>query len=202
MSTQDNNYSFDQAAQATTTIDTSHQIPVGWFPDPESPQQQRYWDGEQWSQPRGNDTGLVSIVSKFSTWSLVLILAAYLFTGVIAGILAVTDSSPEAIIVVLFTVGFSMGVSGFFLGINGLRGHREAPGATGKGLAITSIVLGAPFFLLIFALLWLGDTQPDKIVAIVLLAVSGTVSFVTDQTLKYFSNGRELFRSRHQRHRR
>ncbi len=109
MHTQDNNYSFGRAVEATTTVDTSSQIPVGWYPDPESPQQQRYWDGKQWSQTRGNDTGLVSMVSKFSTWSLVLILAAYLFTGVIAGIVAVTDSSPEAIIVVLFTVGFSNG---------------------------------------------------------------------------------------------
>ena len=136
MSTQDT-YSFGSAASTATTLDKPSQTPVGWYPDPENPAQQRYWDGKQWSQTRSNDTGLVSIASKFSTWSLVLTLAAYLLTGVIAGIAAVTDSWPEAITVVLFTVGFSMGVSGFFLGINGLRGHRKAPRATGKGLAIT-----------------------------------------------------------------
>ncbi len=125
--TQDNNYSFGRAVQATTTVDTSSQIPVGWYPDPESPQQQRYWDGKQWSQTRGNDTGLVSMVSKFPTWSFVLILAAYLFTGVIAGIMAVTDSAPEAIIVVLFTVGVSMGVSCFVLGINAIGVRQRHP---------------------------------------------------------------------------
>ena len=26
------------------------QTPAGWYPDPQNPGQQRYWDGTQWTQ--------------------------------------------------------------------------------------------------------------------------------------------------------
>ena len=163
------------------------QTPAGWYPDPENPAQQRYWDGKQWSRTRDNDSGLVPIVSKFSIWSLVLTLAPFLLSALITAIVAVTGPWPLPLTVVLFAVIFSMGVSGFVLGINAFRGHRTAPGAMGKGLAITSIVLGTLIFLLMIFLLLFGSTAANRIISGVSLVVGAVVWWVTNQKLKQAS---------------
>ncbi len=187
MSTQDN-YSFGSAASTAATIDKPSQTPVGSYPDPENPAQQRYWDGKQWSRTQGNDSGLVPTVTKFSNWSLVLAGAAFGLSALANGLISGTGPWPEPVAVALFTVVFSMGVSGFALGINAYGGHKKAPGAMRKGVAITSSILGGLFFGTAVYFFVFGGPDPGfRIVSGLALVVGVVVWLVADRKPKQAS---------------
>ena len=57
----------------------------------------------------------------------------------------------------------------------------------GKGLAITSIVLGTLIFLLMIFLLLFGSTAANRIISGVSLVVGAVVWWVTNQKLKQAS---------------
>ena len=39
-----------------TMNDDMHDLPTGWYQDPERPKQHRYWDGRTWYEPAGDET--------------------------------------------------------------------------------------------------------------------------------------------------
>ncbi len=184
MSTLDNNYSFGSAASTAATLDAPSP-PAAWYPDPENPAQQRYWDGKQWSRTQGNDSGLVPTVTKFSNWSLVLAGAAFGLSALVNGLISGTGPWPEPVAVALFTVVFSMGVSGFALGINAYGGHKKAPGAMRNGVAITSSILGGLFFGTAVYFFVFGGPDPGfRIVSGLALVVGVVVWLVANRKLK------------------
>jgi hypothetical protein len=36
--------------------DDMHDLPTGWYQDPERPRQHRYWDGQTWYPPAATQT--------------------------------------------------------------------------------------------------------------------------------------------------
>ena len=145
MSTQDNNYSFGSAASTAATLDAPSP-PAGWYPDPESSAQQRYWDGKQWSRTQDNETNLVRIVRKFSNWSLVLASVALGSYALASGLSSGTGPWPTTILVAVLFFVFSIGASAFALGSTAYSGHKKAPGAMRRVVAVTGSILGGLFF--------------------------------------------------------
>ena len=187
MSTQDN-YSFGSAASTAATIDKPSQTPVGSYPDPENPAQQGYWDGKQLLRTRVNYTDLAPTVAKFSIWSLVLTIVPFPLLGLMNGLLGGTGPWPEPVTVAIYTVIFSMGVSGFALGINAYSGYKKVPGAVRGGTAITSSILGGLFFGTTAYYLLFGGPDPSyQIVSGLALVVGVVVWLVAKRKIKQAS---------------
>lgn len=186
MSTQDN-YSFGSAASTATTLEAPSPS-AGWYPDPENSAQQRYWDGKQWSRAQGNDTDLVPMVVKFSNWSLVLASVAFGLLALVSGLNSGIGPWPEPVTVALFTAIFSMGVSGFALGINAYGGYKKVPGAVRGGTAITSSILGGLFFGTTAYFFLFGGPDPGyRIVSGLALVVGVVVWLVANRKIKQAS---------------
>jgi hypothetical protein len=100
------------------------QTPAGWFPDPQQPGQQRYWDGAQWTahtQPLAGPAAPVPTSSKATT-SLILgilsLVSCAFFTGIPAkimgrGAMKEIDASGGAI------GGRGLAQGGFWTGLVG-----------------------------------------------------------------------------------
>ncbi len=187
MSTQDN-YSFGSAASTAATIDKPSQTPVGSYPDPENPAQQRYWDGKQWSRTQDNDTNLVPMVRKFSNWSLVLASIALGSYALASGLFSGTGPWPTTILVAVLFFVFSMGASAFALGSTAYSGHKKAPGAMRRGVALTGSILGGLLFGTAAYFFVFGGPEPGFRLGTGLALVVGVVVWlVADRKLKQAS---------------
>lgn len=112
--------------------------PAGWYPDPEQPGRQRWWDGQGWGPVAPMPTSYASAPSARTTPK------GFAVAALIAGILATASSSSPGAFAPLF------GLAAIGLGIAGLRQRR--------GIATAGIVLGA-IGLLIFATSMSGSSE-------------------------------------------
>ena len=120
------------------------QPPAGWYRNPESPVQQKWWDGTAWTDHvRDNHDG----------------------PNAVAGGGAKTENVAASEANTAATTGLSLGIASLFLAgipiagpvlcisaiitsIVGLRRHQRQPGIKGKGKAIAGLVLGVVYLLL------------------------------------------------------
>ena len=187
MSTQDNNYSFGSAASTAATLDAPSP-PAGWYPDPENPAQQGYWDGKQWSRTQDNDTNLVPMIRKFSNWSLVLASVGLGSCALVSGLLSGTGPWPTSILVAVLFFVFSMGASAFALGSTAYSGLKKAPGAMRQGVALTGSILGGLLFGTAAYFFVFGGPEPGFRLGTGLALVVGLVVWlVADRKLKQAS---------------
>jgi hypothetical protein len=89
------------------TSEAGADVPAGWYPDPEAPESQRWWDGQQWALPSSPPVAAPAApaapppsdepirrgatLRKQNTYSLVsfAVVAAYLFFALVANIIYV-----------------------------------------------------------------------------------------------------------------
>lgn len=111
------------------------QVPAGWYPDPERPGQQRWWDGTQWaaSQPSHPPTPQASAPQPAP-----VAYGAPVATGSPANGMAIA----ALILSIIWLAGLGS-ILAIILGIVALRQIRESDGAQGgRGMAISGIVIG------------------------------------------------------------
>lgn len=74
--------------------------PAGWYPDPQNPGQQRYWDGTAWGIPGASATGMSRPTSTNAIIALVLAILSWVMCPLIAAIVAlfVARSSDKEIV--------------------------------------------------------------------------------------------------------
>ncbi|GAB3599401.1 DUF2510 domain-containing protein [Microbacterium tumbae] len=115
-------------------------IPAGWYPDPQQPNLQRWWDGNQWTEhlasigPAATGSGslyneardLAAGKNSPATWSLVMGLLG-LFLGLMPSL-------------VWNLVSFSSGAAAIIWAVIGL--NRAQRVNRGRGLAIAGLVIG------------------------------------------------------------
>ncbi len=103
------------------------QVPAGWYPDPERPGQQRWWDGTQWaaSQPVAPPPAPVAYGAPVATGS------------------PANGMAIAALILSIIWLAGLGSILAIILGIVALRQIRESDGAQGgRGMAISGIVIG------------------------------------------------------------
>jgi hypothetical protein len=144
--------------------------PANWYPDPEVPGQQRYWDGTQWTehrapgvgaQPQGAAWGAASDTQvqggqpawgqqPQQAWGQQAQPASGSTNGLAITSLVVAILSFFLAFVAIGGLG---GVVAVVLGVMGLRRIRESNGAQGgRGLAISGIVVGGVSVLIAIAM--------------------------------------------------
>lgn len=92
-------------SEQTPQPSTPNPAPAGWYPDPQSPGQQRYWDGTAWTvsapaapQVPGGSVPAGPVTSTNAVIGLVLAIVSWVFCPIIAAIVALVlarSSSKE-----------------------------------------------------------------------------------------------------------
>lgn len=121
--------------------------PANWYPDPEVPGQQRYWDGTQWTEHRAPLAGSPAVSGQQQAgWdpdrpagSTVPQQARSTNGLAVAAMIIALVSLPLAIVL----IGGLGGVLAVILGIVALRQVATREGQGGRGMAITGVVVGA-----------------------------------------------------------
>jgi hypothetical protein len=117
----------------------SDTTPAGWYPDPEMPGQQRYWDGTQWTEHRA--PGAPQAPQQFPqpqqqvAWQ----------TAPGAGATAPTSGlAIAALVLSLVWLGGLGSVAAIVLGLIALSQIKNSNGQQGgRGIAIAGVVIGA-----------------------------------------------------------
>ena len=132
--------------------------PANWYPDPEVPGQQRYWDGTQWTehraamgphQPTGAAPG-TDVTAPQHAWDTSAqsapAVASTKTNGLAIASLAIAILSFVAAFVAIGAIGGAVAV---VLGIIALRQVKNSAGTqSGRGVAIGGIALGGVAILL------------------------------------------------------
>jgi hypothetical protein len=121
--------------------------PGGWYPDPEVPGQQRYWDGSGWTEHRAPGSGQWATAAQQTPGDAV--------AALVCGILSVVGCT------------FFTGIPAIVMGNRAKRAIRASGGVLGgEGLATAGVVTG-----------WIGSLIVGVPLLIVLVfALAGAVS--------------------------
>lgn len=119
--------------------------PANWYPDPEVPGQQRYWDGAQWTEHRAPGAGAQPPQpTTQGQWGQQSQPYAASTSGSNNGMaVASMIVAIVSFFLAFFAIGGLGGIVAVVLGIIALRRIRDDGTQGGRGMAITGIAVGA-----------------------------------------------------------